>query len=494
MGSAAFNIGGITCHSAFHVNVREPSKSIAGTTHEDALKEKLLRMLLLIIDERSMLSMDVMGAIERNITSCIYNGHMTHVEFGAIPIILLFGDDHQLPSIVQNKIGYGTEYVFDENQKASSYLNAHQRHGRQCLLDLSKKVVILQNVRRIDDDGQDLRDICANIRKNGAVTAEQDKQLKALHIDYGNVSETRKDYLKKNALWVYPTTAAVDAHNFEEMRKLVHKDNPLIRLPCKMYGRSRQSAVRSHFDVSLRTQSNPVLCRGCRVTLDRNYCESIGLFNGSTGTVQEIRYRPGTSPLRGDFPAYVLIDVDTYNGVPWNLHYPKFVPIYPLKVFCRKGCCILEYFPISLAFAKTIHKIQGKEFGPRFKNLPALVADIGQRVLESMFLGITYVILSRVSNIGNGNPDNSVLYFSGPMFEENRFTDLTHKTNSSTLYKRYEDRLRWISHIEEVALRTDITIADEEKDDLENWARHTTISADECGTLISVYCSKLLAP
>lgn len=469
MGSAAFNIGGVTCHSGFKINVRNPSKPVQGTDVEQVLLERFEQIIALIIDERSMLSTDVVDTIERNLRTCIYNGHMKQEQFGAIPIILLFGDDHQLPSIVSDRIGYGAEFIFDSNMNASHLLNINQLNGRQCLLDLAKKVVILTNIRRLDSDGQDLREICDNIRDHGGVTTSQDTQLKELHLNYGKVSSDRKEYLKKHAMWIYTTVAEVDEHNYNEMKKLVNKENPIIRLPSKIYGRFGNPAVKSHFDSNILSQSHPVLCRQCRVTLDRNYCTSIGLFNGSTGTVQEIRYNKGTSPLRSDFPAYVLIDSDTYDGVPWNNSYPTFVPLFPMKTFCKKSCCILEYIPISLAFAKTVHKVQGKEFGPRFKNLPALVANIGKRMIESLFLGITYVVLSRVSTIGNGDPNKSALYFSGPPFEPNRFTDLIHKKDSIELYKRYEDRQRWISHITKVADKTDVNMSMEEKKLLKQW-------------------------
>lgn len=47
----------------------------------------LQSVLLLVIDERSMLSMDVLGSIERNCRYFAYNGHNMKREFGGIPLI-----------------------------------------------------------------------------------------------------------------------------------------------------------------------------------------------------------------------------------------------------------------------------------------------------------------------------------------------------------------------------------------------------------------------
>ena len=67
------------------------------------------------------------------------------------------------------------------------------------------------------------------------------------------------------------------------------------------------------------------------------------------GKVIDVRYQDGTSPLKGDKPAYVIIDFDNYLGPPWDKNNPSFVPI-PVNVqTCAKRCCTLHHMPLTLS-------------------------------------------------------------------------------------------------------------------------------------------------
>ena len=61
-GTAAFNIGGETCHSVFCISVNDSKQSLA-TTKEKQLQERLQRTLLIMVDERSLLSSDLVDAM-----------------------------------------------------------------------------------------------------------------------------------------------------------------------------------------------------------------------------------------------------------------------------------------------------------------------------------------------------------------------------------------------------------------------------------------------
>lgn len=73
----------------------------------------------MIIDERSMISSELLDNCERNMRQTIYGGSGQKHKFGGIPVILLVGDDYQLPSVVT----YGKVKLFYnmfENFKRSS--------------------------------------------------------------------------------------------------------------------------------------------------------------------------------------------------------------------------------------------------------------------------------------------------------------------------------------------------------------------------------------
>ena len=72
-GSAAFNVQGSTIHNLLGVRVSHPEKGLT-ENNRARLLDQLERLLVLIIDERSMISSKVPAAAERNTRECIYHG------------------------------------------------------------------------------------------------------------------------------------------------------------------------------------------------------------------------------------------------------------------------------------------------------------------------------------------------------------------------------------------------------------------------------------
>ncbi len=98
-GSAAFRIGGSTVHSFAGVNVTAPWQEL-GDEARSFLKKKLRYILCWIIDERSLLGAKTVAGAERNIRETVYNEHGKAMAWGDIPVIILFGDDYQLPPVL----------------------------------------------------------------------------------------------------------------------------------------------------------------------------------------------------------------------------------------------------------------------------------------------------------------------------------------------------------------------------------------------------------
>ena len=72
-GAAAFSVQGSTIHSLLGVRVNNPEKPLTAST-KARLLDQLERLLVLIIDERSMIGSKVLTAAERNTRECIYQG------------------------------------------------------------------------------------------------------------------------------------------------------------------------------------------------------------------------------------------------------------------------------------------------------------------------------------------------------------------------------------------------------------------------------------
>ena len=63
------------------------------------LKKTFKDIVLLVFDERSMISVELLGKVEKMAQKVLHNGLHNDTFFGNIPIILLVGDDYQLPPV-----------------------------------------------------------------------------------------------------------------------------------------------------------------------------------------------------------------------------------------------------------------------------------------------------------------------------------------------------------------------------------------------------------
>ena len=132
------------------------------------------------------------------------------------------------------------------------------------------------------------------------------------------------------------------------------------------FNASKGKGFSSHFTYETRVNAPIPLCRGARVSVNKNIWQEMGIYNGAMGTVIDIRWKHGESPLTGHLPLYVIVALDEYIGPAWDADNKTHVPIPLYQIPCdnmRKCCCMMTV-PLELSFARTLHKFQGKSVGP----------------------------------------------------------------------------------------------------------------------------------
>ena len=95
-GSAANGVGGKTIHNRFGIPIHSKNLKISPDNLTKQLK-KNSRLLVLILDERSMVSSSCFHTLHHYVSTTIFNGALQKHEWGAIPVLILVGDDGQLP-------------------------------------------------------------------------------------------------------------------------------------------------------------------------------------------------------------------------------------------------------------------------------------------------------------------------------------------------------------------------------------------------------------
>ncbi len=319
-GTAAFNVHGQTFHHL--LGNRVSKNSYLPNTMSKAKKLKLVKkfktLLALIVDERSLVSNVNLGTAARQIAETIFEGGpLSEHSFGGLPVVILAGDDFQLPSMEEGAIKI-LNYTAPKNKMTQA--------GREVFLECSKTVMSLHGSKRINDSQQEDKELVASLRT--ATETEMDdkhvKRLMSLRLD--NIrAKHGPDVVREiedKAMYLFYKNAKRIRHNMKMLARKQSEDNPVAMLKAHSSNNKFGKGITSHFE-----SDSPVsclLCIGAKVALDnKNFCPEWGLHNGACGEVKEIVFEKGHNPNNGDLPRYVVVEFPLYCGPAWDSQNPK---------------------------------------------------------------------------------------------------------------------------------------------------------------------------
>ena len=312
-GIAAINAGGVTLHSLLGIPlaIHDPNSIIGGKFYPD--KVAMFKMLdTLIIDEISMVRPDTLDYVDKKLR--LYR--MIDEPFGGVQIVM-FGDLYQLPPVVKTD----EKNILLQMYRGVYFFYAHV--FRSCgfkVIELShvfrqsdgRFVEILNHIRNYKLTNRDINDLD---------TLRDRRESQNYSNEHIHICTYKRDVQKINQEMLGEPTHTYNA--------VFEGDFPSSFAPC---------------DTSL------ALRVGARVMMIANdplhqYC------NGSMGHV--INLTETTITVRLDSGLTVVVGPKKWNAKEYQVKDGKIETI-------DKGSC--TQFPLTLAWAITIHKSQGLTF------------------------------------------------------------------------------------------------------------------------------------
>ena len=430
-GTAAFLMGGRTIHSLFPVPIGPSQYKPMRATRADRLmrlQQDLAGVMILCLDERSMVGTVVFGWIEFMLRMGMNMGANSEKEYGGLPILVLFGDDGQLPPVNATRL-------FSSKAQSS---NAGQ--VGQLMYSKIKDCIFLTEVVR--QKGQACSTCSQKWHQPGALCDRLGSFLRklwysrsAIGKELGPVNETDMDWLREReqhrlsegeaarfnsefSLFLHPKVEDVMQENRGQLKVQSNKGIAVVKCLSKDCGpcvKRNMKKGKGEYEFGQMPRKT-FLCKGAPVMMTTNLCTEWGLFNGSMGTVVDIYFAGGRKPSRDgkEHPDVIFVDMPAYCGPEVIPGHPHLVPIGPkeFKELCGHECSRVQ-FPFRMCWAITVHKAQGMTIGCQ-QQMKAARVHLGASDTDKWAAGAAFVQLSRVSEIG-------ALCFEGPV-DLDRFT------------------------------------------------------------------------
>jgi ATP-dependent DNA helicase PIF1 len=323
---------------------------------------------VLIIDEVSMMSKKIFDLLNIVAKTCRNNIK----PFGNMQVVFL-GDFYQLPPVSKSDDEDNNKFCFESD----SWFDVFPKQNH----------ILLTKIFRQDDI--EYKDILMNIREG--IFDEKTKEI----LEKRKIKFDKDDKEQDNIIKIFPLKMKVDTVNIKNFLKLEgeeytsdiviktdvteHIDTGKVISEKDIDAYKRASPKQVEFEINYIRGNSPSVSElklkvGARVMCIINLDMENEICNGSQGIVEEI-IKDSENKMR-------LIIVKFDNGIR--------------REICKHGWqsevypnIVMYQFPLILAWAITIHKIQGA-------TLDKAIMDIGDSIFE---YGQTYVALSRIKKL-----------------------------------------------------------------------------------------------
>jgi ATP-dependent exoDNAse (exonuclease V) alpha subunit len=350
-GVAALNVSGQTIHSFFRLDtdVQDPNNQEqmkVGYKQQEVLKA----VDAIVIDEASMLRVDILAAIDKKLQLANNN----QLPFGGKQL-LLFGDLYQLPPVIDS--GQVSRYLDDE-YKSVFFFAAPVFKQQPLIIKELKHIYRQQNPAFIG--------ILNDVRV-GKLTSNELDALNTRCIDPNDVG-THVRYIT--------LTPRNDKARHINHRHLNSINRPEFSYEATVTGDIKQSAFPTERILRLKVGAQVMmLANDLTDSSSPSRQEQRRWVNGTLGVVSELE--PDKIKVMIDKVEH-SIDRHTWEKVQYAYDAEK-------KKLTKRTVSTFKQFPIRLAWAITIHKAQGQTY-------QSVAIDLDDGAFAA---GQTYVALSR---------------------------------------------------------------------------------------------------
>ncbi|XP_067306866.1 uncharacterized protein [Pseudorasbora parva] len=382
-GVAAYNIGAATIHNTLSIgaNVKLPYQPLSDDKI-NSLRSKMGCLQILIIDEVSMVDHHLLSYVHGRLRQIKQTGDYS--PFGKVSLIAV-GDFYQLPPVKGTPLYADTKGVN--------------------LWDNNFEIAELTEVVR-------QRDVSFAETLNRLRVRKKNEPLSSSDINMLKQRETGEEC---GDVHIFATNEEVDKYNVQRLHEVCPE---AISIHAQDFVRNPKTG-RTEPKVGFHTSVfNSCLAKcvslgvGARIMLKKNVDVSDGLVNGAFGTVVHISIsqKQYEDDVENDFPSAIHVEFDDPNvgKIQRSKQQHRFsqnstvIEVQEDQVTNDGG--LRRQFPLRLAWACTVHKVQG------------LTVDKAVVSLDKIFTsGQAYVALSRVRTI-NGliiqNFKESVIYYT----------------------------------------------------------------------------------
>jgi uncharacterized protein YpbB len=365
-GVAAINAGGVTMHSFFQlpfgpfIPIRQTgwNNSSSEVTDQHSLfknirfnnaKRELLRELeLLVIDEVSMVRADMLDAIDAILR---HFRRQPLLPFGGVQVLFI-GDLFQLPPVVGNEEWDG---ILKHHYASPFFFDAHViKQAPPLYLELKK--IYRQNEASFIH-------ILNNLRNN--TTTEED--LRQLHQHYypGFIPDEHDHYI------------TLTSHNYKADKinqyQLDRLDGEVFEFRGEIKGEFNEKALPAEMSLQLKTGAQVMFIKNDKGEFRRYFNGKLAIVKAITGEKITISFPDEEMELE--------LEKETWKNIRYNYNKEK-------DNIEEEELGTFKQYPIRLAWAITIHKSQGLTF-------QKAIIDAG----ESFAPGQVYVALSRLTSM-----------------------------------------------------------------------------------------------